>query len=172
MRMEPCGVRSISTTLNPPGLRLLISLNPYQLQKPLVLRLDICLQDFWGPVLLLLHQPHLPRVPPPLHTAATPAQPPATPAASEMQPPATAPANQQPESAFCPRRSPRLNSEPGRVCTIKGLPGNPFPQSEKSATMAGTYPFTVPYNQCLGARTDRLSFSSLYLEERMDGANT
>ena len=95
-------------------------------------------------------------------TAAIPAQPPAAPAASEMQPPATTPANQQPASAFHPRRSPRLNSEPGWVCAIKGPPGNLSPQSEKSATMARTYPLTVPYNQCLGVRTDRLSFSSLY----------
>ena len=84
-------------------------------------------------------------------TAATPAQPSAASAASEMQPPVTAPANQQPESAFRPRRSPRLNPEPGRVCTIKGPPGNPSPQPEKSATMARTYPLTVPYNQCLGS---------------------
>ena len=102
-------------------------------------------------------------------TAATPAQPPAAPAASEMQPPATAPANQQSESAFRPRRSPRLNPEPGRVCTIKGPPENPSPQSEKPATMARTYPLTVPYNQCLGARTDRLSFANLYLEDLKNG---
>ena len=98
-------------------------------------------------------------------TAATPAQPPAAPATSEMQPPATAPANQQPEPAFHPWRSPRLNPEPGRVCTIKGPPGNPSPQSEKSAKMARTYPLAVTYNQCLGARADRLSFTSLYLED-------
>ena len=55
------------------------------------------------------------------------------------------------------------------MCTIKGPPGNPSPQSEKSATMARTYPLTVPYNQCLGARTDRLSFSSLYLEDLKNG---
>ena len=102
-------------------------------------------------------------------TAATPAQPPAAPAASEMQPPATAPANQQPEPAFHPRRSPRLSPEPGRVCTIKGPPGNPSPQSEKSAKMARTYPLTVPYNQCLGARVDRFSFASLYLEDLKNG---
>ena len=102
-------------------------------------------------------------------TAATPAQPPAAPAASEMQPPATAPANQQPEFAFHPRRSPRLNPDQGQVCTIKGPPRNPSPQSEKSATMARTYPLTVPYNQCLGARTYRLSFSSLYLEDLKNG---
>ena len=102
-------------------------------------------------------------------TASVPAQLPAAPAASEMQPPAAAPANQQPESTFRPRRSPRLNPEPGRVCTIKGPPGNPSPQSEKSATMARTYPLTVPYNQCLGARMDRLSFSSLYLDDLKNG---
>ena len=84
-------------------------------------------------------------------TTASPAPQTAAPAASEMQPLATAPANQQPEPAFCPRRSPRLNPEPGRVCTIKGPPGNPSPQSEKSSRMARTYPLTVPYNQCLGS---------------------
>ena len=86
-----------------------------------------------------------------------------------MQPPTTTPANQQPESAFRPRRSPRLDPEPGRVCTIKGPPGNPSPQPEKSATMARTYPLTVPYNQCLGARTDRLSFASHYIEDLKNG---
>ena len=55
------------------------------------------------------------------------------------------------------------------MCAIKGPPGNLSPQSEKSATMARTYPLTVPYNQCLGARTDRLSFSSLYLEDLKSG---
>ena len=98
-----------------------------------------------------------PRLPPPASaapaegsssspTAATPAQPPAAPAASEMQPPTTAPANQQPEPAFRPLRSPRLNPEPGRVYTIKGPPRNPSPQSEKFSRMAMTYPLTVPYN--------------------------
>ena len=102
-------------------------------------------------------------------TASVPAQLPAAPAASEMQPPATAPANQQPASTFRPRRSPRINPEPGRVCAIKGPSGNLSPQSEKPATMARTYPLTVPYNQCLDARTDRLSFSSLYLEDLKSG---
>ena len=55
------------------------------------------------------------------------------------------------------------------MCAIKGPPGNLSPQSEKSATMARTYPLTVPYNQCLGARTDQLSFSSLYLEDLKSG---
>ena len=102
-------------------------------------------------------------------TAATPAQPPAAPVTSEMQPHATAPANQQPEPAFRPRRSPRLNPEPGRVCTIKGPHGNPSPQSEKSSRMARTYSLTVPYNHCLGARADWLSFASLYLENLKNG---
>ena len=78
-------------------------------------------------------------------TAASPAQQPAVPTASEMQPPATAPANQQTEPAFHPRRSPRLNPEPGPVCAIKGPPGNPPHQSEKSPMMVRTYALTVPY---------------------------
>ena len=86
-----------------------------------------------------------------------------------MQPPATAPANQRPEPAPRPRRSPRLNPEPGRVCTIKGPPGNPPHQSEKSPRMARTYPLTVPYNQCLGARVDPFSFASLQLEDLRNG---
>ena len=102
-------------------------------------------------------------------TTASPAQQPAAPAASEKQPPATAPTNQQPEPAFRPRRSPRLNPEPGRVCTIKGPPGNPAPQSEKSSRMARTYPLTVPYSQCLGAREGRLSFASFCLEDLRNG---
>ena len=91
------------------------------------------------------------------------------PAESEMQPPATAPANQRPEPAPRPRRSPRLNPEPGRVCAIKGPPGNPPHQSEKAPRMARTYPFTVPYNQCLGARADPLSFASLRLVDLRNG---
>ena len=104
-------------------------------------------------------------------TASVHAQPPAAPAASEMQPPATATTNQQPASTFQPRRSSRLNPEPGRVCAIKGPPGNLSPQPKQTATMARTYPLTVPYNQCLGARTDPLSFSSLYLEDLKSGQN-
>ena len=102
-------------------------------------------------------------------TATSPAQQPAAPTASKMQPPATAPANQQPAPAFRPRRSPRLNPEPGRVCAIKGPPRNPPHQSEKSHRMARTYPLTVPYTQCLGARADRLSFASLSLEDLRNG---
>ena len=102
-------------------------------------------------------------------TTASPAPQPAAPAESKMQPPATAPTNQRPEPAPRPRRSPRLNPEPGRVCTIKGPPGNPPHQSEKAPRMARTYPLTVPYNQCLGARADPLPFASLRLEDLRNG---
>ena len=102
-------------------------------------------------------------------TASVPALPPAAPAASEMQPPATEPANQKAASTFQPRQFPRLNPEPGWVCAIKGPPKNLSPQSKQTARMARTYPLTVPYNQCLGARTDPLSFSSLYLEDLKSG---
>ena len=96
-------------------------------------------------------------------TTASTAPPPAAPAESEMHPPATAPANQRPEPAPRPRRSPRLNPEPGRVCAIKGPPGNPPHQSDKTSRIARSYPLTVPYNQCLGSHADPLSFASLRL---------
>ena len=102
-------------------------------------------------------------------TTASTAPQPAAPAEGEMQPPTTAPANQWPEPAPRPRRSPRLNPEPGRVCAIKGPPGNPPHQSEKAPRMARTYPFTVPYNQCLGALADPLSFASLRLVDLRNG---
>ena len=86
-----------------------------------------------------------------------------------MPPPATAPANQQAEPAVRPRRSPRLNPEPGRVYAVKGPPRNPSPRSEKSPRMARTYPITVSYNQCLGAKEDPLSFASLCLEDLRNG---
>ena len=86
-----------------------------------------------------------------------------------MQPPTTAPANQRPEPASRPLRSPRLNPEPGRVCAIKGPPGNPPHQSEKTPRMARTYPFTVPYNQCLSAHADPLSFAALRLMDLRNG---
>ena len=88
-------------------------------------------------------------------TTASIAPQPAAPAESEMQPSATSPTNQQPEPAPRPRRSPRLNPEHGQVCAIKGPPGNPPHQSDKTSRMARTYPLTVPYNQCLGNRAGR-----------------
>ena len=94
---------------------------------------------------------------------------PAAPAESKMQPPTAAQANQRPEPAPHPLRSPRFNPEPGCVCTLKGPPGNPPHQSEKAPRMARTYPLTVPYNQCLGAHPDSLSFTSLRLEDLRNG---
>ena len=55
------------------------------------------------------------------------------------------------------------------MCAIKGPPGNPPHQPEKAPRMARTYPLTVPYNQCLGARSDPLSFASLRLVDLRNG---
>ena len=101
-------------------------------------------------------------------TASTTSQP-AAPAESGMQPPATAPTNQRPEPVLRPRRSPRLNPEPGRVCAIKGPPRNSPHQSDKASKMARTYPLTIPCNQCLGSRADSLSFASLRLVNLQNG---
>ena len=142
-----------------------------------LLRLLVPLWDIYQQVssdliLLLLHQLHLPGTPPPpasaapagdsssSSTTASTVPQPTAPAESEMQPPATAPAKQRPEPVPRQRRSPRLNPEPGRVCAIKGPPGNPPHQSQKAPRMARAYPLTVPYNQCLGARADPLLFAS------------
>ena len=86
-----------------------------------------------------------------------------------MPPPATVQANQQAEPAVCPQRSPRLNPEPDRVCAIKCPTGNIPPQSETSSSMARTYPLFVSYNQCLGAKEDPSSFTSLCLEDLRNG---
>ena len=102
-------------------------------------------------------------------TASVPAPQTSAPTASEMPPPAPAPANQNSETAHHPRRSPRLNPELDRVCAIKGPPGTLTPQSRNSLEMARTYPLFVPYNQCLGAKEDPCSFSSLYLEDLRNG---
>ena len=77
------------------------------------------------------------------------------------QEPATAPANQRPEPASRPRRSPRLNPEPGHARAIKSLPGNPPHHSSETTRMACTYPLTVSYNECLGSRATSLSFANL-----------
>ena len=102
-------------------------------------------------------------------TVAIPAPRPSVPTASEMPPPATSPANQQAEPAVRPRRSPRLNPEPGRVCAIKGPPGSLPPQSETSSSMARTYPLFVLYGQCLGAKEEPFAFTSLCLEDLRNG---
>ena len=69
-----------------------------------------------------------PRPPPPPPAAAAPTEgislspTAAVPAPRPSAP--TAPANQQAEPAVHPWRRPRLNPKPGRVCAIKGPPGN------------------------------------------------
>ena len=82
-----------------------------------------------------------------------------------MPPPAATSANQNPEPACRPQRSPRLNPELDRVCTLQNPPRNLAPQSRNSLRVARTHPLVVSYNQCLGAKEDPLSFTSLYLED-------
>ena len=94
---------------------------------------------------------------------------PAAPAENAMPPPATAPANQRPEPASRPRRSPRLNPEPGRACAIKSPPENPPHHSSKTSRMARTYPLTVSYNECLGSRATSLSFVNLRVVDLRNG---
>ena len=101
-------------------------------------------------------------------TASVPAPPPSAPTSSEMLPPATALATQNPEPASRPRRSPRLNPELDQVCTLQSPPGNLAPQSKISLGVARTHPLVVSYNQCLCAKEDPLSFTSLYLEDLKD----
>ena len=116
-----------------------------------------------------------PRPPPP--AAAAPAgdssfssaPAPAAPAENAMQPPATAPANQRPEPAPCPRRSPRLNPELGQACAIKSPPESPPHHTSKASRMAHTYPLTVSYNECLGSRTNPLSFANLRIVDLRNG---
>ena len=75
----------------------------------------------------------------------------AAPAENSASPSAAAPANQQPQPASRPRRSPRLNPEPGHARTIKSLPGNPPHHSPETTRMARTYLLTVSYNEYLAA---------------------
>ena len=89
--------------------------------------------------------------------------------ASEIQLPTSAPANQNSGSAFRPLRSARLNPELDQVCAIKGPPGTLAPQSQKSPKMARTYPLSIAYNQCLGAKEEPLSFASVCLEDFHNG---
>ena len=89
--------------------------------------------------------------------------------ASEMPPPLSAPTNQNSEPAFRPRRSPRLNPELDRVCAIKSPPRALALQSQKSIKMAWTYPLSLGYSQCLGAKVEPLSFASVCLEDLRNG---
>ena len=89
--------------------------------------------------------------------------------ATEIQPPTSTPANQNSGSVFRPRRSARLNQGLDQACTIKGPPGTLAPQSQQFSKMARTYPLSLGFNQCLGAKEDPYSFSSVYLEDLRNG---
>ena len=92
-----------------------------------------------------------------------------SPPATEMQPPVAPPANQNSGSKFRPRRSARLNPGLDQACTIKGPPGTCTPQSQHISKMARTYPLSLEFNQCLGAKEEPYSFSSVYLEDLRNG---
>ena len=123
-----------------------------------------------------------PRPPPPAASApagdsssssapapAVPQPAPAAPAENAMQPPASTPANQWPEPAPRPRRSPRLNPEPGQACAIKS-PSERIPhQTSEPSRMARTYPLTVTYNECLCSRANPLSFTNLLIVDLRNG---
>ena len=94
---------------------------------------------------------------------------PAAPAENTMPPPAAMPTNQRPELASHPRRSPRLNPEPGHEHVIKSLPENLPHHSSKTSRMARTYPLTVSYNECLGSRATSLSFANLRIVDLRNG---
>ena len=88
---------------------------------------------------------------------------------SRIQLPTSAPANQNAGPATRPRRSARLNPWLDQACFIKGPPGDRAPQFQQSDTMARTYPLTLGFNQCLGAKEDPCAFSSVYLEDLRSG---
>ena len=89
-----------------------------------------------------------------------------SPSATEMQPPASSRANGNAEPSFRPQHSARLNPQ---AYDIKSPPKAPAPQSLLSETMARTYPLSLEFNQCLGAKEDPYSFSSVYLEDLQNG---
>ena len=90
------------------------------------------------------------------------------PRSSEPQHPAPARANENSGSSFRPRHSARLNPQ---AYAIKSSPKAPAPQSLPSETMARTYPLSLPYNKCLGAKEDPYSLAprSKYLEDLRNG---
>ena len=87
-------------------------------------------------------------------------------AAPQTRPPAPAPANENSGTEFRPWRSAWLNPQ---AYAIKSVPQAPAPQSLPSETMARTYPLSLLYNQCLGAKEDPYSFSSVYLDDLKNG---
>ena len=88
---------------------------------------------------------------------------------SEIQPPTSTPANQNSGSTSRPWRSARLNPGLNQACSIKGPPGTRAPQSQQIDTMAQTYPLSLGFNQCLGAKEEPFAFSSVYVEDLQNG---
>ena len=88
---------------------------------------------------------------------------------SRIQPPTSTPANQNSGSAARPRRSARLNPGLDQACCIKEPCRDCAPQSQQSDTMARTYPLTLGFNQCLGAKENPCAFSSIYFEDIRSG---
>ena len=76
---------------------------------------------------------------------------PHSPAVPQTRPPAPTPANESSGTEFRPWCSARLNPQ---AYAIKSAPQAPAPQSLPSETMARTYPLSLLYNQCLGAKED------------------
>ena len=89
-----------------------------------------------------------------------------SPSATETQPPASAQTNENSGSGFRPRRSAWLNPQ---AYAKKSPPEVLAPQSLPSDKMARTYPLSLEFNQCLGAKEDPYSFSSVYLEDLQNG---
>ena len=56
-----------------------------------------------------------------------------------------------------------------QACSIKGPPGASAPQSQQSDTMARTYPLSLGFNQCLGAKEEPFAFSSVCVEDLRNG---
>ena len=88
---------------------------------------------------------------------------------SEIQPPTSAPADQNSESTFRQWRSARLNPGLNQACSIKGPPRTRAPQSQQITTMARTYPLSLGFNQCLGAKEEPFASSSVYIEDLHNG---
>ena len=84
---------------------------------------------------------------------------------SELQPPTSVPANQNSGSASRPRRSARLNPWLNQACSIKGPPGTRAPKSQQIDTMVRTYPLSLGFNQCLGAKEEPFAFPSVCVED-------
>ena len=109
---------------------------------------------------------------PPHPTASVPtppAPPPPKHPGHRIQPPTSAPANQTSGSAVRPLRSARLNPGLDQACHVKSPPGDRALQSQQIRTKARTYPLSLGFNQCLGAKEDPFAFSSVYLEDLHNG---